>query len=154
MLVIKLATQSVRADVRHLIVIASTPVRSTSTMIRLLLLLALLTLTSCKVYQIDPSSLTPLEREKLINQSYNSHVRLQAGWLQNPFYWNQHWNGWNWYQPGITIRHYGNNSYKHPIRRSRGSRNTRPVVKPKGRPQVKPNLPTRIPKGRGRGGKQ
>lgn len=111
--------------------------------------------TGCKVYQIDYATLPEADKQKLIEQRYNSHVRIQSGWINNPFYWDNGyygnwngWNGWNRFQsPAIIIkrqpnkRNYGNNNRNNtrpsrtvPNNRSnvRGSRGqVRPVVKPR-----------------------
>ena len=109
---------------------------------------------SCKVYQIDASTLSQADRDKLIQQRANTHVRIQQGWVRNPYYWDQYYNNWygwqhyNRYRPTIIIKPKrrkpnGNNTRNvNPVRGNRGSNNT--INRPKGRQVVKPTLPSRL----------
>ena len=77
-----------------------------------LLLLLVILVSSCKVYQVDYNTLPEEDKQKLHQQRYNSHVRIQSGWINNPFYWDNgyfgNWNGWNYYNrfqsPAIIIK--------------------------------------------------
>ena len=101
-----------------------------------LLLLLVILVSSCKVYQVDYNTLPEEDKQKLHQQRYNSHVRIQSGWINNPFYWNNgyygNWNGWNYYNrfqsPAIIIKKQPNkrrrngNINNNPVRGSGGSR--------------------------------
>ena len=113
-------------------------------------------LTSCKVYQVDYNTLPEEDKQKLHQQRYNSHVRIQSGWINNPFYWDNgyygNWNGWQNYNrfrsPAIIIK-------RQPNKQNGRNRNTgysRPNMPTKPIRKVNPTLPTRV-KGR-RGQKQ
>ena len=124
-------------------------------------LLVALSMSSCKVYQIDASTLSEADRAKLIQQNYNSHVRIQSGWIQNPFYWDNgyygNWNGWNNYNrfqsPAIIIKRQPNkrNGRNNNTGYRGANRPTKPVQNRLSKPVVKPKLPTRV---RGRRGQK
>ena len=120
----------------------------------LLIIIGLLITVSCKVYQVDYNTLPDEDKDRL-RRSSNSHVRIQSGWIANPFYWDNgyygNWNGWNYnrfYSPAIIIKRQrnGNNTRNvNPVRGSRGASNS--VNRQSSRPKVKPQLPTRLRRG-------
>ena len=126
----------------------------------LLTLLLVFVMSGCKVYQVDYNTLPAEDQERLRNQRHNSHVRIQSGWINNPFYWNNgyygNWNGWGNFgrftSPAIIIkrqpnkRRHGNNTRNvNPVRGSRGAGNS--VNRQPARQKVKPQLPTRLRRG-------
>ena len=110
----------------------------------LFILTALLLMTSCKVYQIDASTLSPTERERLLQPnttSYGAHYWVDPYWSQP---WNLHRPYW-----GVRLdlnrkrKHYGNNTRNvNPVRGSRGSGNSvnRHSTRPKSKPRQADDL--------------
>ena len=113
-------------------------------------------LSSCKVYTIDASTLTPEERRELIQGRNYSSFNI----LYNDPYYNYNRYNYNpyWYNNNINIfkynkRHGNNTRNVNPSRGSRGagtSANRQP-----NRPKTKQAPPTRLPqRHKGRGKKQ
>ena len=104
------------------------------TIYSLLSLLVLVFLTSCSVMRIDYNTLPEEDKQKLLNQRYNSHVRIQSGWINNPWYWDNgyygNWNGWwNWNRfqsPAIIIKRQPNKRYDYNRNRNRPRPNNQP----------------------------
>ena len=100
----------------------------------LILIIGALIAVSCKVYQVDYNTLPDEDKQKLQQQRYNSHVRIQSGWINNPFYWDNgyygNWNGWwnfNRFQsPAIIIKRQPNKRYDYNRNRNRPRPNNQP----------------------------
>ena len=100
------------------------------------LLLVLLSFSACYVTRqtIDYNTLPEADKQRLLNQRNNSQVRIQSGWIANPFYWGNgyygNWNGWNYnqrfYSPGIIIKRQPNKRYDYNRNRNRPRPNNQP----------------------------
>ena len=113
-------------------------------------------LSSCKVYTIDASTLTPEERRELIQGRNYSSFNI----LYNDPYYNYNRYNYNpyWYNNNINIfkynkRHGNNTRNVNPSRGSRGAGTS--VNRQPNRPKTKQAPPTRLPqRHKGRGKKQ